>query len=117
MKITILLPLCLLTSCSFSLLPPESIKDLDLQERAARISVEVARIRDLEPAAQIPVGEKTKDQLREVLEQEIEEEWQAEGISLERAYKAFGLIPEDLDLKPFLIEFMKDNVGGYYDPK
>ncbi|MFH0946026.1 MAG: hypothetical protein V2A76_12575, partial [Planctomycetota bacterium] len=115
MKTTILIPLCLLTACSF--LPPEPIDDLNLQEQADRVAVAVAQIRDLAPTSGIPVAEKTKDQVREVMEQEIEEDWQTEGAGLERAYRAFGLIPEDLDLKPFLVEFMKDNVGGYYDPE
>jgi hypothetical protein len=52
MKTTILIPLALLTSCS--ILPPEPIKDLELQEKAARVAVEVAQIRDLEATAQVP---------------------------------------------------------------
>ena len=115
MKLIHLLPLPLISACS--LLPPEPLDDLSLEDKSARVSQEVARIRDLELTAVVPVGVKTKAELEQVFQAEIDESWEQDGADVERAYRAFGLIPEELDLKPFMVEFMKDNVGGYYDPE
>lgn len=34
----------------------------------------------------------------------------------ERAYKLFGLLPESLDLRSFLLSLLSEQVVGYYDP-
>jgi len=110
-----LLPLCLLGACSF--LPPEPLDELPLAKKAAIVADEVAQIRDLEFNAEVPVDTKNKAELEQVFQEEIDEDWAKEGAGLERAYRTLGLIPEDFDMKPFMVRFMKDNVGGYYDPE
>ncbi|MFG0315923.1 MAG: hypothetical protein ACF8XB_01520, partial [Planctomycetota bacterium JB042] len=93
--------------------PPPS----DLQARADAVAARVSRIRDLEQRRSVPAARQSKAELHEVFDVEIEEEWREGGAGMERAMKAFGLMPSDLDLKPFLGEFLRESVGGYYDPE
>lgn len=113
MNRVLLLPL-LLTAC-FSVLPEANHDPLPVQERADRIAAEVARIRDLE--LRHPVAASIQDEVtaQQVFEQVLEDDWNAGGAGLERAYKALGLVPPELDMKPWLADFLKENVVGYYD--
>lgn len=111
------LPLAL-ASVSCSALPsaPET-ENATLQQRADRVAAEVARIRDLELRSGVPAGMKSKDELREVMREEIDKDWSnSKGAEQERAMKLFGLLPDDYRLRDESIEFMRDQVGGYYDP-
>ncbi|MBI4879030.1 MAG: hypothetical protein HY812_05130 [Planctomycetes bacterium] len=110
---TRLLPLFCLCACS--LLPPEPHGERPLQDKANRVAAETARIRDLELRSAVPVGIKTKADVKALCEKEIDKEWGEKGAGLERAFKLFGLLPPDMDLKPWLADYMKDNVAGYYD--
>lgn len=107
-----------LASVGCSVLPsaPDA-ENATLQQRADRVAVEVARIRDLELRSNVPAGMKSKDELREVMRDEIDKDWsESKGAEQERAMKLFGLLPEDYRLRDESIEFMRDQVGGYYDP-
>lgn len=106
-----------LVSSACSILPAEKIDDLPLEERSRRVTRQVARIRDLSLEHEVPVAVKSKDELRAVMEREVNEIWPQEGAGLERAYKVLGLVPKDLDLQPFMVDFLKESVAGYYDPE
>lgn len=55
---------------------------------------------------------------RAFLERQLEEELGAEELAgAERAYRAFGLIPDTLDLRSLLLELYSEQVVGYYDPE
>ena len=59
-----------------------------------------------------------REDARAFIEQQLEEELgtgELEGT--ERAYKAFGLLPDTLDLRSLLLELYTEQVVGYYDPK
>jgi len=58
-----------------------------------------------------------KEALRKILEEELNKTWEEEGAGLERAYKAFGLLPRDMDLKPWYRDFMKDQIAAFYHPE
>ncbi|MFN2326966.1 MAG: hypothetical protein ABR551_13960 [Gemmatimonadales bacterium] len=54
---------------------------------------------------------------RSFLEAQLDEELGGEGASgMERAYKAFGLLPDTLDLRALMLELLMEQVVGYYDP-
>ena len=36
---------------------------------------------------------------------------------MERSYKAFGLIPANMDVRRFMLDLLSEQVAGYYDPK
>jgi hypothetical protein len=92
--------------------------DSTLQQRADRIGQEVARIRDLEFAQPVPAATKDKDELREAMRLEVESQWEEERLGeAERALKAFGLLPAEYDLRLEVVDLLKDQVGGYYDPR
>jgi hypothetical protein len=61
---------------------------------------------------------KTREQVREFVTQQFEDSTylrDLEGQS--RAYKLFGLLPDSLDVKPFLLDLLTEQIAGYYDPK
>lgn len=111
--IAVVAGLCLV-SCNIL---PDEPPPAELQARADVVAAKVARIRDLSLEKVVPAAPQGKDELHEIFQAEIDEEWETSGAGMERSMKAFGLIPAGLDLKPFLGEFLRESVGGYYDPE
>ena len=63
------------------------------------------------------VEARSRDELRAFLEAKFDEDQPAlELASQERAYKLFGLLPDTLRLRPFLLALLAEQVVGYYDP-
>ncbi len=64
------------------------------------------------------IESRTKDQVRDfVLAQVTDSQAQRQLTGVETAYKAFGLIPDTLNLKNFLVDLLEEQIVGYYDPK
>jgi hypothetical protein len=60
---------------------------------------------------------RTRAQVREFLLQKFNETTPAEQLrGEEAAYKLFGLIPDSMDLRRFLLELLTEQIVGYYDP-
>lgn len=58
-----------------------------------------------------------RDQVREFLERAFQEQiTPLELAGVERAYKLFGMIPDSLELRSFLLDLLTEQVAGYYDP-
>ena len=54
---------------------------------------------------------------RQFIQDQLEDELgPAELDGVERAYKAFGLLPDTLDLRAMLLDLYTEQVVGYYDP-
>lgn len=107
----------LLVSCTILPAPPDSL-DVTVQQEADRVAAEVARIRDLPLKNAVPAGERTTEELREVMQQELGKDWEEnQGPARERTWKAFGLLPHDFDLRTFETDLMTSSVAGYYDPE
>jgi len=63
------------------------------------------------------VERRSKDDVRKFLTQKFNESMPAAEISgIERTYRRFGLIPDTLQLRPFMLELLTEQVVGYYDP-
>jgi hypothetical protein len=63
------------------------------------------------------VERRSKDEVRNFLTQKFNESMPAAEISgIERTYRRFGLIPDTLQLRPFMLELLTEQVVGYYDP-
>ena len=63
------------------------------------------------------VETRSRDELRSFLEAKFNEEQPAlEMAGEERAYKLFGLVPDSIRLRPFLLSLLAEQVVGYYDP-
>jgi hypothetical protein len=64
------------------------------------------------------VESRSKDEVRAFLEKKFNEDLPAlELAGAERAYKLFGLIPDTLDLRKFMLGLLTEQVAGYYDPE
>lgn len=63
------------------------------------------------------VERRSKEDVRNFLTQKFNESMPAAEISgIERTYRRFGLIPDTLQLRPFMLELLTEQVVGYYDP-
>ena len=59
----------------------------------------------------------TRAQVRDFLMKKFDEESPAAELAgQEAAYKAFGFIPDSLDLRSFLVKLLTEQIVGYYDP-
>lgn len=63
------------------------------------------------------VQRRSKEDVRNFLMQKFNESMPAAEISgIERTYRRFGLISDTLQLRPFMLELLTEQVVGYYDP-
>lgn len=61
--------------------------------------------------------ERSKDQVRQFLEQQFNESDPASELAGEQsALRVLGLIPDSLQLRPFLLDLLSEQIVGYYDP-
>lgn len=59
-----------------------------------------------------------RENLKDMLLKDFEEDMTpAEFEANEKAMKAFGLIPADMDLKAFLVKVYSEEIAAYYDPR
>ena len=105
----------LCTACT--LLPIETLPPAGLVEQVDVYGRQVAVLRDLPIEHEVPAGVQTESELRDAIRTLLIEDWGPEDDDLERAYKLFGLIPAQMDMKSYLIELYGGQVAGYYDPK
>lgn len=62
--------------------------------------------------------ERDRDEVREFLERQFAEQLSPlELAGIETAYKRFGMIPDTMDLRAFLLDLLTEQVAGYYDPE
>jgi len=63
------------------------------------------------------VERRSKEEVRNFLTQKFNESMPTAEISgIERTYRRFGLISDTLQLRPFMLELLTEQVVGYYDP-
>jgi hypothetical protein len=63
------------------------------------------------------VETRSKEEVRSFLEKKFNEDLPAlELAGAERAYKLFGLLPDTLNLRKFMLSLLTEQVAGYYDP-
>ena len=67
----------------------------------------------------LPVLEtRTRDEVRAFLEREFNAQLTPLQLAgTQGAYRLFGLLPDSLDLRAFLLDLLTEQVAGYYDPK
>ncbi len=87
---------------------------------AARVSDAVPRIEEatgLKFKTPPKYEMRSKDEVRQFLERRFAEDMpDAEITGSERSYKRFGLLPDTLDLRKFMLALLTEQVAGYYDP-
>jgi hypothetical protein len=63
------------------------------------------------------VESQPRDSVRAFLARRFNEDLPASELaSMERAYKAFGMLPASMDLRSFMLDLLTEQVAGYYDP-
>ncbi|MDC3379116.1 hypothetical protein OAX78_02415 [Planctomycetota bacterium] len=91
--------------------------DHPMVRKVPQIQEAVSEMRGLDYLAPVNCGVKTGDELRAVMMEEFDKEASIEEMSnQEKVIKLFGLIPHDFALRERLIDFMSENVAGFYDP-
>jgi len=59
-----------------------------------------------------------REQVRKFVLTHMQEDKDAQRLQRsEASMKKFGLLPQDFDLRKFLLDLLEDQVAGYYDPK
>lgn len=117
-----------LAALSFAALAAASMSTVTAQDAAsqehpavkavARIRAEVARMRGLQYQADVKVGVKSPAEIRTMVLGDFEKEAPAEDMAKqEKVYKQLGLIPPEYDLRARMIDFLSEQIGGYYDPE
>jgi hypothetical protein len=95
----------------FSPLPPSRARHVAELMQAAE------KYRGLHARATVPAGSLSPRRLRaEIIESMPEDYPPAELRALEVSLKAFGLIPETMDLRRYLPDLLSSQVAGFYDP-
>ncbi|HMC56554.1 MAG TPA: hypothetical protein VKH19_15365 [Gemmatimonadaceae bacterium] len=77
----------------------------------------IEEVTGLKFKSQPKLERRSRAQVREFLLAKFNESTPAEQLKNEEmAYKLFGLIPDTLDLRAFLLELLTEQIVGYYDP-
>jgi hypothetical protein len=92
-------------------LPQESAKHIDELMREAE------KYRGLKALRSVPAGSTSPRKLKKQIKAAMPKDLPAADLkALEVSLKAFGLIPETMDLGRYLPELMSSQVAGFYDP-
>jgi hypothetical protein len=92
-------------------LPPEIAKHLDDLLHGAE------KYRGLQARRPVPAGSLDSRGLKEKVAESMAKDFPPEELrQLEVSLKAFGLIPETLDLRRYIPELLSSQVAGFYDP-
>ncbi|MBL4846314.1 MAG: hypothetical protein JKY65_12365 [Planctomycetes bacterium] len=83
-----------------------------------QIMEEVAEMRGLKYQAPVKADVQKPEVLKKMIRESFDEEASAaEMAKQEKVIKAFGLLPQDYELRAALIKFMSEQIGGFYDPE
>jgi hypothetical protein len=92
-------------------------RDDGVQRMAREIAPLVERAVGLRFKRPPVVAVRSRDQVRAYLSHKIDQELPpAELSGVQRAYRAFGLVPDTLDLRRLMLDLYGEQVAGFYDP-
>ncbi len=87
-------------------------------EATKEVLAETSELRQLPIQRAVKSGTQSRDQIQRFLVKNMEEDSSpAEMHSSEVALKKLGLVPQDFELRPFIISLLTEQVAGYYDPR
>jgi len=88
-----------------------------VQRMAREIAPQVERAVGLSFRRTPVVALRSRDQVRVYLNHKIDQELPpAELTASARAYRAFGLLPDTMDLRRLMLDLYSEQVAGFYDP-
>ncbi|MFO7893585.1 MAG: hypothetical protein R6U63_07625 [Longimicrobiales bacterium] len=77
----------------------------------------IAEVSGMEVRRPVRFAMQSRAEARTFIEEQLDRELGPEEAGgMERAYKAFGLLPDTLDLRAMLLDLYLEQVVGYYDP-
>jgi hypothetical protein len=107
-----LLPLLLLSACSYSIVRHGEIN----QRAAAEIERGLEEQRGLKFLSPVPMEVKTPEELQVYLRRELDRQYSPQQIrGLQRVYERLGLWPANLDLGEELLKLYNTQIAGFYD--
>lgn len=79
---------------------------------------ETSEIRQLPIKRPVKSGAQSRDEIERMLVKNMDEDTTPEELqATEMTMKKLGLIPAEMQLRPFIISLLTEQVAGYYDPK
>jgi hypothetical protein len=79
---------------------------------------ETSEIRQLSIVRPVKSGAQSREEIEHMLVKNMEEDTTPEELrASEITLKKLGLIPPEMQLRPFIISLLTEQVAGYYDPK
>lgn len=97
--------------------PTQQINAQLVNEKALDLIPRVEAIVGLEFKSEPGIEIRTRDQVRAYLIDRLNSQIPPEELDgITRAYRLFGLIPDTLDLRSFIVSLYTEQVAGYYDP-
>ncbi len=92
--------------------------DRSLLRSSDEVLEEICRIRQVEPRAPIKKGIKSKEEIRSFIVDRADEEYPAEEVAAEALLlKRLKLIPQEMDLRRFMLDLLTEQIAGFYDPR
>ncbi|HEX7120780.1 MAG TPA: hypothetical protein VF178_00330 [Gemmatimonadaceae bacterium] len=114
-RLIVVLALLLAAACGGD--RPEGIEG-PYADRVARAIPQIEQATGMQFKTPPKLEPRTRDEVRTYLERRFSEELPAEELSaMERVYKRFGLLPDTMDLRQFMLDLLTEQVAGYYDPE
>lgn len=78
----------------------------------------LARLASLEPREDVRVERRDSAQVRQYVEQRLDQELPAADLAaLHSTYALLGLVPDSIDLRSLLLRLYTEQIVGYYDPQ
>ena len=95
-----------------------SPKTAAVREATAEVLRETSELRRLPILRQVRSGAQTREEIEQMLVRNLNESVTPEEMrASETTLKKLGMVPQDFQLRPFLIKLLAEQVAGYYDPK
>jgi len=87
-------------------------------ETTEAILKETSDLRELSILKDVKSGAQSRSEIERMIIRNLDEDSSpAEMHATEVVMKAFGLVPQEFQYRPFLIKLLTEQVAGYYDPK
>ena len=90
----------------------------DFLKAADEVLAQMSEILHLPPKGELKKSIRSREEIRQYVLRDFEKEKEKqERLADEMMGKKLGLIPEDLDWEPFLLDLLTEQIAGLYDPK
>lgn len=97
---------------------PTNTKTAAVVAATAEVLKETSEIRELAILRPVKSGAQSRAEIESMVIKNMNEETTPEETrASELALKKLGLVPQDFQLRPFIIKLLTEQVAGYYDPK